>query len=915
MQIKHLFFGALLLIGSTLFGQIQHGGTPYSFTHEVSKEIPTITMPSFDLQAMVVEDEILYSGKGQPLRFGKEFDVDYNLENSGQWIALPDGGQLWRLEVHSPGARSLNFLFDQFYLPEGGELFIYTPDHEVVLGSFNHTNNKPYNKFSTTVIKGSTAIFEYYNPPTDDNVQIQFSQIVHGYRDFYNKELKDYDDSGACNNNVNCSEASEWQNQKRAVAMIIEGGSRSCSGAMINNTSGDNSPYLLTAYHCGQSFFTGELEVDIIENWIFMFNYESPDCTNQDGPTNQTISGCTIKASGQSSDFLLVELSSTPPESYDVYLAGWNKENIPANSVTTIHHPSGDIKKITFDNTGVSSSNSGGPLNTHWEISEWEDGTTEGGSSGSPLFDSDGYIIGNLTGGTASCSSSTEDLYGKLSYSWQSNGSTPSERLRDWLDPQNSGVNQLAGTNLFAPELALDASVSQLITGVSDITCETTINLSFNLGNSGNNSISSVSYSLQIDNQATQYFTWTGNIPSFFSETIELESNNLTLGEHEISVTLTEINGLPTDENEVNNQSFASIEIVTGQSLFVDITTDEYAEETRYTITTQEGELIVEELGLSSENTVVLDYCLAVGECYVFTIFDSFGDGICCEFGEGSYALSLDSGSGSIELGGGGDFASADTIEFCLEATIDGKPVSVFYAEETTQICQEESIQFTNQSFNEPTDFVWTFIGGEPSTSTTSNPTVTYTAAGAYDVQLIANGAVFSDTLLLTDYIKVFEFPDGTFEVIDVDGIYPGSISFTPSNPIYTWTWENGSSNSPLTNLSDGDYSLILTDPRSECQTSLTATVDLLDTSIESLGFDLVLYPNPTTDVIIVRNFDALPFEATLLDVSGKTVLTQTLETSSTANIAIPPSVADGLYLLKLVNEDKQQLFKVQIVR
>ena len=166
-----------------------------------------------------------------------------------------------------------------------------------------------------------------------------------------------------------------------------------------------------------------------------MFNYESPGCTNQDGPTNMTVSGSTLLANSSGSDFALLELNESIPESYNVYYAGWDVSgNTPATPVC-IHHPSGDIKKISFDYDNASNAGS------YWDIDSWNDGTTEPGSSGSPLFDGNSRrVVGQLYGGVASCTNNGYDTYGKTSVSWNSGLST-------YLDPFNSGIEVLDGTS------------------------------------------------------------------------------------------------------------------------------------------------------------------------------------------------------------------------------------------------------------------------------------------------------------------------------------------------------------------------------------------------------------------------------------------------------------------------------------
>ena len=380
---------------------------------------------------------------GVPMRFGYPFDVNYNLMNSGSWETLDDGGRLWRLKIECPGAYSINLVYERFRLPEGARLYLYSEDQSMVIGAFSSQNNKPYDRFSTAPVKGEVCILEYYVPAGLSHPgEIEISRIVHGYRDIFfsdrSKDADGFNGSGSCNNNVHCPEGDPWQNEIRSVAMIINGGGyRWCSGAMVNNVRQDLTPYFLTADHCLGS------EPD----WVIMFNYESPNCDNINGPTWMTISGTTLRAANDFSDFALVELSEAPPDSYNVYYAGWTNVDVASSQSVAIHHPSGDIKKISFDYDPVTSTSylsAAAGDNSHWRIGQWEDGTTEGGSSGSPLFDPDHRIVGQLHGGYASCTSITSDWYGKFSKSWN-HGASAASRLSDWLDPDNTGADVLDG--------------------------------------------------------------------------------------------------------------------------------------------------------------------------------------------------------------------------------------------------------------------------------------------------------------------------------------------------------------------------------------------------------------------------------------------------------------------------------------
>ena len=436
----------LLIAGNVGFAQISTGGIPYSFENNVRSDFQILTLPEVEVEALLAEDEI--ASKDEPLRFGYPHSVSLDMNNSGTWQDLPDGTKLWRLQINCPEARSINLIYNDFHLPPEGEFYVYNDDLTSVYGAFTENNNKVHREFSTTPTSGSTTILEYHHPSENiSDVSISISSVIHGYRDVFALLNRNFGDSGGCNNNVNCPEGIPWEEEIRSAAMILSsGGFRLCSGAMVNNVRQDLTPYFLTANHC----LGGE------STWIIMFNYQSPTCANTDGPTNFTVQGTTLLANRSQSDFALLLLQETPPESYNVHFAGWSAIDTAPQEPVSIHHPSGDIKKISFDyDQGISDgwTNNDG---SHWRIATWEDGTTEPGSSGSPLFDQNHRIVGQLHGGEASCSNNVNDYYGKVSTSWDA-GSSSSSRLKDWLDPDDTGTMVLDGMNaidLPDPELS-----------------------------------------------------------------------------------------------------------------------------------------------------------------------------------------------------------------------------------------------------------------------------------------------------------------------------------------------------------------------------------------------------------------------------------------------------------------------------
>ena len=399
-------------------------------------------MPFVDVNKLKAEDQINDS-KDQPWRFGQNIPVDYGLNNSGTWDILPNGDKLWRLMIYSPGALTINLTFNQYKLPKGAKLYIYNAQHSDIIGGFTYKNNQDDEVFAATLVKGDAMIIEYYEPKNAEfNGKLHLFRVTHGYRgaDDYTS-TKSFGQSGSCNNNVACPESAGWENEINSVCMLVSGSNGFCTGTLINNTNQDGTPYILTANHCYSNPSV----------WIFWFNWQSSTCANPStSPSHNDISGAVLKARNSASDFCLVQMNQIPPQPYGVYYAGWDNRDIPDTASVCIHHPNGDIKKISFDNDScVSSDYDPSPYlaDSHWRIVAWDDGTTEPGSSGSPLFNQEHHIIGQLHGGYASCSSNTSDYYGKFSLSWDYSTDSTAQ-LAYWLDPANTGDSILNGLDL-----------------------------------------------------------------------------------------------------------------------------------------------------------------------------------------------------------------------------------------------------------------------------------------------------------------------------------------------------------------------------------------------------------------------------------------------------------------------------------
>ena len=444
-----LFFS----IATSLFAQVTNEGVPRSWNmSNVKSEIKAIKLPPFDLQKIKAEDEINDNNQAKPFRFGYKHHVDYGLNNAGYWNELPNGDRIWRILFESENALSLNFSFDKFVMPKGGKVYLYSDDRSDLLGAYTEIQNQKSEVLSTWIVKGHKVWIEYFEPKqVKGQAQLHISTAVHGYRSA--QTMKTLGESGDCNHDVDCPIGSDFESHrdllKKAVTLLLVNEQDWCTGTLINNTTEDKTPYVLTANHClfdesgTQRFSTSFISARF--NWISPIPVCAATTASTNGPTNMTISGSTLKANNSDSDVVLLELSGAIPNDWDVTYAGWDRSDTTPSFVVSIHHPQGDIMKISRDDSGVIKaphSIDGSPVAQTWEITTagggWELGVTEQGSSGSALFDNDGRIIGQLFGGGALCAGLDDngalDFYGRFAVSWNS-GSTAATRLSDWLNP------------------------------------------------------------------------------------------------------------------------------------------------------------------------------------------------------------------------------------------------------------------------------------------------------------------------------------------------------------------------------------------------------------------------------------------------------------------------------------------------
>ncbi len=473
--------------------QLHPKSVDYGSSITLSTDIQTILLPSVNGDSLKEADILL----GYENRAGIRKDVSINPELQGTVDNLPDGGRLWRMRFVSPGAVSHSFLFSNFYLAQGTEMWVYAEDKDFsVKGPFTSKNNKEYRRFTIGSTTGSIHILELYEPPSAlHQSEILLSAVYQGYRGsvpiappLSRKDLKDeeiqrtFDGSAGevtnCNPNVNCSHGDDWCREKYAVCHIeVYGTQKSiCTGTLINNTANNKKTYVLSAWHCANEVKAGcELSSDEItaaEDWVFVFKWWSDkgDCPNNGTEAHaldniHEYHGATVRAQYRPSDMLLLEIVSAGNESLGsdnerFYYAGWSRSTTTPMSGTNLHHPKGDIMKIAkcTNSSNIYSSglghdcadgtfNGSFPSSTDYWTFEWNIGHNDEGSSGSAVFDENHLIRGQLSNATLNqCQTTLQQArFGKFAISWVGDGVNASSRLSDWLDPLNQNPTTLDG--------------------------------------------------------------------------------------------------------------------------------------------------------------------------------------------------------------------------------------------------------------------------------------------------------------------------------------------------------------------------------------------------------------------------------------------------------------------------------------
>jgi lysyl endopeptidase len=447
ITLRTVILSGFVLVTSLALAQITRPGNPLPLNYPGLKNVAVydLAVPEENRRQGPVTSE---GPRLKPAGSGTEIEVDYTAQNSGTWDTLADGMRIWRIAFRVQGARLLNLVLTNFRVETGVKIFIYDPGQQDVLGAYSDLNNKYTRVLATGYLPGEMLILEVQEPffvkaacslhVTGIGCDFAENQGQHPFKDGW------FGLSGSCNVDINCDPSESIQKVKNAVIRIVFQGDERCTGTLLNNTRQDGRSYVLTAQHCINT-------EDVANKAVFYFMYESPHCNGPDGSNSRSASGATIRATSSNMDFTLLELLEPLPVQYHPYFAGWDNTAVIPASTYSIHHPLGDVKKISIENNPVTISSFGGKYdrNKHWLVPRWTSGTTEAGSSGGGLFDANNRVRGSLTGGEAVCGNPVNDYFQMFSHDWKDYPAI-NNQLAYWLDPVNTKATGMDGFDPYA---------------------------------------------------------------------------------------------------------------------------------------------------------------------------------------------------------------------------------------------------------------------------------------------------------------------------------------------------------------------------------------------------------------------------------------------------------------------------------
>jgi lysyl endopeptidase len=418
------------------------------------------------------------------------------------WVRLPAGGHVTRISVTSPQAASLRLGLRIRELPAAAELRFTSPGFsERVVGPVGAEEAsaavRNLGMYWTPLTEGETQLVEIWVPAGVETGPIRVEVDSASHLTAFPASLFKSTGVGAaqtCHEDVTCVAPHNpaMAQAARSVAKLLyteNGVTYVCSGTLISDgDAASQVPYLYTAAHC-----IGSQAAAATLNTFWFF--DSASCGGKSAPNyRQLTGGATLLYANAAGDAALLRLTDRAPEG--AWFSGWDATLLEGGTpLIALHHPAGDLKKLSLGQALAATSASAG---VRYTTAAWTSGSTEGGSSGSGLFTlSNGeYLLrGGLRGGSASCSSTgrvndpaNRDYYSRIDLeapalkSWLGASIAPLDDYTDmWFNPEEPGwglsIMQNAANRVFAAWYTYDANNQPLWIVLTETSWKTAVAL------------------------------------------------------------------------------------------------------------------------------------------------------------------------------------------------------------------------------------------------------------------------------------------------------------------------------------------------------------------------------------------------------------------------------------------------------
>jgi PKD repeat protein len=256
----------------------------------------------------------------------------------------------------------------------------------------------------------------------------------------------------------------------------------------------------------------------------------------------------------------------------------------------------------------------------------------------------------------------------------------------------------------------------------------------------------------------------------------------------------------------------------------------------------------------------------------------------------------------------------SDTITQQITVEVPSAPSAAFSFDDGNA-CAPWLVNFSNESIGSIDNYLWTFEGGDPATSTDPNPQVLYMTPGIYDVQLEIFGSLGSDMVLIENLIEIVPQAMASFD-FNLNGNEATFFNASSNTTEYQWDFGDGSPISTVENpvheyVLPGAYEVTLVSSSLYCASIVTETIFLDFVNVDDIdkGNILKVFPNPAKDLLMVEtNWDGSS-QLKVYTLDGKEVTALSSEFSKTIALDIQNLVA-GIYVLTVVNGATYSMYR-----